>query len=474
MKKLLHNLLLAAVALGFLAATAQAKILFVTHNTPALKAVGDLVEEEYNLPSYSTWLEADLAASRNGSFNRFRNSTSYVKRDAIPNFDALVTARLAELGLQPDDPADKGFTDYLSSLGYHVVRSTSLGDPVEQQFTGELTPEKIALLKTYDLIIFSRDTEDMRQYSRSGSAAEGALVRITAWNSLDVPLLNFNPQLATGSEVDFFWGWTYGFTLGNPNTVSKFNGRDYGALAPVPYDQEVWEPNDPFLAGITVPNDFVIDLYKDEPFLPSSLRKFSNNQNFEFGSSSTMIVEYVVPDFSAGTAGNIETRDSVLIRFSPGQTLWLYDGTNPPSGIFPDLTAQDVAQSVGADRIFFAAGMHNHGIFNLNTNGETVLANIVGTYATPDPAPVSIWSNLPAVAGWREAPFGWVNDVQYPYVYSLEHDQWLWIDPASASAASFVAYRFSSQDWIWSGAPVGNWFYNLSNPSSGMMGWSHP
>jgi hypothetical protein len=277
----------------------SAKILFISHNTPASEAVTKLVVAEYNYANdYPTWWAEQLAAGESNSYASFQETSLYLDETEIPDFETLLANRLAELGLAPDEPADAGFTKLLESKGFEVVRST--GQEIKEpdtangetafdniQFAHELTPEVVAELNSYDLIIISRDIASGFAYSLQGrvEGQEGALTRIKAWNNLTAPIIVMHPTLPTGSEFDFRWGWSYGFSFMNPNTVlPHVANKDAGELIdPLSLDQEIHDPTDPVFEGIELPGDGIINIYDDTIFRSSVLRKFENNENYQYG-----------------------------------------------------------------------------------------------------------------------------------------------------------------------------------------------
>lgn len=472
-----HYLIIASAILLFaIVPSAMGKILFISNNTQAETAVIKLLLQEINYPAYAPWMEDAIARRAASGYSYFEQTEFYLDETEIPDFTNLLSERMNELGLSPDDPADKGFTDFLSGLGYEVDRSetTITEEPdgeggfittITQEFETELTPELINRLESYELIIMSRDIGSGWAYSTAGSGAEGAIERIRSWNGLSVPILTLNPNIITGSEWDYRWGWTYGYNRENPDTVTKFNADRGGLLDPLTLLQEVWEPEDPFLAGVEIPEDYQIDIYLDGVFRPSCHRKFSNNENFEFGAAVTNILEYVIPNFQAMTPQgllDIETTDPVLLHFAPDEVLFVLEAPFTKS-YFSGLSNQDIAQTLGEERIYFAAGLHSHGIFALNSTGKTILENIAGTYATPTVIPVeSLWKDIAPVnqEGGKLAGIGWINDSSYPYVWHFSTNGYLYILHDFSSLGSIYLYDFGSQAWIWTNDTWGGWYYS--------------
>ncbi|MCD8481495.1 MAG: hypothetical protein LR015_01745 [Verrucomicrobia bacterium] len=307
-----------------LSATAP-RVLFVTENTPAATALRAIVETEYNLPARIEWVAAGNVA----------NQFQVVPFDSIPDAEQLLEQRLAQLGLQADDPADKGFTDFLTSLGYNVRRSETTReiDPffqvevVTHEFHGtvsssisgsfKLSPEQVARLQEYDLIIMSRDTGTGFNYAWGGGSA---MELHAQWTALTVPVISFSSSLIQTNEFGSFgWGWFYGFnaahTVGMPydrhTATPRFVVPD---LTPV-----VTNMNS-LLDGVAVVEGRA-DIYIDgeqNPVLPNALRKFSNNANFAYPPNATVILSFDYPNFVHASAGNITTRNPILARFTAG------------------------------------------------------------------------------------------------------------------------------------------------------------
>jgi hypothetical protein len=78
------------------------------------------------------------------------------------------------------------------------------------------------------------------------------------------------------------------------------------------------------------------------------------------------------------------------------------------------------------------------------------------------------------------AGIGWINDDNYPIVYSWSfeaaseaaNDGWLYILPGS-NLFNMVVYSWSLESWIWTTNSFGGWYYNYTNPESGLSGWSN-
>lgn len=83
-------------------------------------------------------------------------------------------------------------------------------------------------------------------------------------------------------------------------------------------------------------------------------------------------------------------------------------------------------------------------------------------------APITIFENYPLVYDWwRDTELGYIYDEYYPYIYSAAADNWMYIFPEGASTASFYAYDFGLQSWIWTTTDFDGWFYKYTEPA----GW---
>lgn len=87
------------------------------------------------------------------------------------------------------------------------------------------------------------------------------------------------------------------------------------------------------------------------------------------------------------------------------------------------------------------------------------------------PPPPSIFAEYPGEAGWKNtsfipsAGFGWIYDVEYPYVWSHDAGNWLYIDPQDASTVSFYAWHFGNVGWIWSSSEWNRHYWDFNTSS---------
>lgn len=112
----------------------------------------------------------------------------------------------------------------------------------------------------------------------------------------------------------------------------------------------------------------------------------------------------------------------------------------------------------------------------------------VGQFNEAEAEPVSPWTPIQAdiltfakdTSLLGGAGIGWINDSSYPFVYSwsfeaasaTENDGWLYVFPGS-TLFNMVAYSWSLESWIWTTNSFGGWYYNYTNPTSGLGGWSN-
>jgi hypothetical protein len=245
-------------------------------------------------------------------------------------------------------------------------------------------------------------------------------------------------------------------------------------IDPLTWEQEIHDTSDPVFEGVDLPGNGIINIYDETIFRTSSIRKFENNENYEYGLAVTEVLEYIVPNFIAtdgtGTTLDIETKEPVILRLTPRRTLFNLQANF--SGNFGEgitVTASQLAQRVIGPRLYFADGMHDHGIFNLNDLGQSLFLNAVGEHVAPtvDPGPVSIWPGTP---GDREVGIGWINDAAYPLIYHYGANIYLEILPG-ATLESMYAYNATQQYYIWTTNLWGGWYYRYENQSGATSGW---
>jgi hypothetical protein len=491
--KILLSVLAAAAALPL-----SAKILFISHNTPASEAVTKLVVAEYNYANdYPAWWAEQLAAGESNSYTTFQETSLFLDETEIPDFETLLANRLAELGLAPDEPADAGFTKLLESKGFEVVRSTGqeIAEPDTAngetafdniQYAVELTPEVTAELNAYDLIIMSRDIASGFAYSLQGrlEGQEGALTRIKAWNNLTAPIIVMHPTLPTGSEFDFRWGWSYGFSFMNPSTVLPYvtNKDTNETVDPLTFVQEIHDPTDPVFEGIDLPGDGIINIYDETIFRSSVIRKFENNENYQFGLAVKEVLEYVVPNFIAtdgtGNTLDIETKDPIILRLTPRRSLFTLQAnvSDPLNKFGEEVSSGDLIQRVIGPRLYFAAGMHDHGIYNLNEIGEKMFLNAVMEHDEPSQVvePESLWKDVVAAnaLGDKQAGIGWINDVAYPFIWHYSTGGWMYVLDEFSALDNIFLYDYISGNWFWANDAWGGWHVNLEDGEYGLAGWA--
>jgi len=448
-------------------------ILFVSDNLPALDAARSLVIQEHNIEPRIAWVKAG------------NNANDYVNIEArdIPDFDSKVEARLADFGLQPTDPADKGFTDVLTAAGYTVVRSQSTRsvDPIfgtvtethEFQPTVPITSdpqrmkmseEQLAKLRTYDMIIMSPNTRAAR-YSWAG----GTTMELHAqWTSLTQPVLSMNAVLTTTNEFGSYgWGWTYGFT------TAVVAGADYDRRDTDPrwvaFDYLPTVVNDdPMLAGL-VPQNGKLDIYlpyETNRLLPTVVRKFSNNENYLWNENVKVILEYDFPTFFVNSVGEIDTRDPVLSTYQANVQFFNVGGVTPPERVL----------TPAGPRVYFAAGMGvgdqgSLGFYNLNENGTRLFLNIVEAYVGAgggDTPPYACASTIFPEEQRIDPQFklthlGAIADTNFPNVYHAPSRQWFHViacaDAGDSVDAGYYFYMPATATFAWTRADLMGYAY---------------
>lgn len=404
-----RTLLAAVLALGLMATSvfAQPRVLFLTQNESPAEALEGLVVDEYNQPALRQFILDNPDGFIQEGNNRQRGASWAWGRDGfpgplgadeIPNFDKLLAAKIAELGLTEAMYVDQGITDRLEAAGYEVVRQgyepeLSLdGTEVEmvQPFSGTLTEEEIAELESYDLIIISNKQGNF-QIAERGKEADPNL-NVTAvhqWGALETPMLLTNPNMLRADP----WGpglvMTYGFA-GGLNTVVPWepNGKLNDDLNPWAASGEVttsgpafaFFPDDPVFDGVPIADDDEINLWETKNFL-NALQQFSNNPNFDGAPNMTPLAEFEIgPEngWQHPEEGFIERRYHAIIEYEPGQSVapeqnpgWAYTLTAPR---------------------FYLAAQNTAGAEVLNDAGWQVVSNIMneltGTAFAGNPHPL--------------------------------------------------------------------------------------
>ena len=394
---LLHSVrLLAAAFAGLAAVCAQAEdapqIIFISENQTAESAAQSIVEREYNA--------AQREALRETNFEAWESYESVIWRDIPVEFrNARLAEILADLGLAADDPADKGFTDFLEAQGFDVYRSWTeresdpitgaitvthefwgdIGEPFSATGDYRLSQDQIDRLEAADLVIMSPNTDAARYAWGGREGGNPSTVLIEQWNGLTVPIVSMNsPLIQTNEFGSWGWGWGYGFQ-GNFNALSPINRGDQ---TPAELERfifidlrpKVRRADSPLLAGLSPVDDDRLALYKDYesfPTLPRTPRKFSNNDNYAYPANVRVVLELDEPNFF--TAGlEISTRNPVLLDVAAG--IRFFQPTGLPS------------ERVGTPaerRIYMAAGLGTTGLYNLSATGEQVLMNVVTQFTQP-------------------------------------------------------------------------------------------
>lgn len=433
MKKPLPFLLALGVLLAPLSASAQdgPTIIFVTENTSAKDAIEDLIVEEYNAQAKESLREADFSA--------WENYTAVTSYDAVPTefSGPRYTEIKALLGLNDNDPADKGFTDLLEAAGYTVYRSMSTFE--EDPFTGvifedhEFWPEgdrfstegdffisqaQVDKLNGADLVIMSPDI-DAGYYAQGRTGGSNDYSNRDRWNGLTVPIITMESRLSRSHEWDRGgWGLSYGYE-GQYDTVAPFD-RQLGdpRFAFPDWRPQVVNSDAALLKDVVPADDNRVALYMDElPELPITNKKFSNNKNYSYPESAQVVLELTIPTFIAFEApgiGEISTRNPVLIEFEAN-----VPGYQPQDGVPPLIKVGTPA----GPRMYFAAGSGQTGLYNLSETGAQVFLNAVEKFAGAAGGGET-WYGYPKDGlGWVDTGVpGWFNG----YV-NVSFDPWVWI-----------------------------------------------
>jgi hypothetical protein len=429
-------------------------IIFISENTPAKTAAENLVIAEHNamvreqirVDDFALW-EAENAKPAS---ERFADFTATSFRNVPADFrNARYDEIMSTLGLQEDDPADKGFTDLLEAAGYTVYRSITIReeDPitgavsVDQEFWGDigepfsetgdyrLSEEQIAFLSEADLIIVSMDVTPNRYSAGGRENGQASTVLIHQWNGLPVPIIVMHNELMATMEFGSWgWGLSYGFTR-TFNTLGAFDRQEvigeerfvFPDLRP-----KVRTSDPDLLAGVNTVDDDRLAIYKDYdllPVLPRTQVKFSNNLNYNLPSTARMILELDIPSFVVNPVGDIPTRDPVMIEFQAGVPAF-----NPQDGT----PVQERVAVPAATRLYFAAGSGAAGLYNLSEVGETVFLNAVAKYAGAGSGNGgNDWYGYPIeTAGWANTGSwlnGWVQVDEDPWIWSLALKRYLYV-----------------------------------------------
>ena len=390
--------LLAAAFTGLGAVVAHAEdapqIIFISENQSAQSAAQSIVEREYNA--------MQREALRETNFEAWQDYESVDWRLIPREFrDARLAEILGDLGLAPDDPADKGFTDFLEAQGFDVYRSWTeresdpitgaitethefwgdIGEPFSPTGDYRLSQEQIDRLAAADLVIMSPNT-DAARYAWGGRAnGQPSAILIEQWNGLEVPIIAMNAILIQTNEFGSWgWGWSYGFSA-MLNTLAPYDRRDetpaeLDRFVFPDYRPKVMRPDSPLLAGLEPADGDRLAIYKDYesfPVLPRTPRKFSNNLNYAFPANVRVVLEIDLPSFFAAGL-DIPTRDPVLLDVAAGIRFF-----QPQDGV----PASERVGTPAERRIYLAAGLADTGLYNLSATGEQLFMNLVTQFTQP-------------------------------------------------------------------------------------------
>jgi len=443
MKKLIHTLITLSGA-AFLSSAVFAQeapdIIFISENNSAQEAIEELVVEEYNATEKEALRETDMTA-----WEDYEN----VAWEDIPQGerDARYNEIKSELGLSDDDPQDLNFTRALEAAGYTVHRSTSTReeDPITGAITedhefwpdvGEsreddewnLSQDQIDRLNAATLIIFSADT-DHANYARGRTAGESDFSLRDQWNDITTPIISMNGKLTRTHEWDNWgWGFTYGFS-GQYDTVSPIDRENTEPRFVFPdLRPQVITDDADFLAGVSQVDDQRVEMYNTDffPELPSTSRKFDNNNNFGYPAHNNVVLELQIPSFFNQEVGEITTRDPVMIEFQAG-----VPGFTPEEGV-PD--PEEVGTPAGP-RLYFAAGSAGTALWNLSDDGAQVMLNAVEKYAGEPSG--RMWHGYPVDEdGFADTGIGgWLNGFVFvdndPWIYVFSMDKYIYINDDS-------------------------------------------
>lgn len=124
--------------------------------------------------------------------------------------------------------------------------------------------------------------------------------------------------------------------------------------------------------------------------------------------------------------------------------------------------------------------------FLANGNGVKIdnLYQSLGTNVTLSPTagdfgsggngdPVSPWADLPDIGnGFKSSGIGIINDEHYPYVWHFQTGGYFYIADEYSDLTSIWGMDLSNDFWFWTQDELGGWYFNVTNPASGDMGWS--
>ncbi|MDV7397500.1 hypothetical protein RZS08_39225, partial [Arthrospira platensis SPKY1] len=89
----------------------------------------------------------------------------------------------------------------------------------------------------------------------------------------------------------------------------------------------------------------------------------------------------------------------------------------------PPMPSERILTPAGP-RMYFAAGMGNNGVFNLNANGQRIFQNIMNEFLPLEQTePEFLWTDAVEVENgwWFSAWYGWFYGNAYPWIFHNEH-----------------------------------------------------
>ena len=87
--------------------------------------------------------------------------------------------------------------------------------------------------------------------------------------------------------------------------------------------------------------------------------------------------------------------------------------------------------------------------------------------------PVSLWADLPDIGGgFKASGIGLINDADYPYVWHFATGGYFYIADEYSDLDNIWGQDLTNDFWFWTQDSLGGWYFNISAPVSGQMGWS--
>jgi len=85
----------------------------------------------------------------------------------------------------------------------------------------------------------------------------------------------------------------------------------------------------------------------------------------------------------------------------------------------------------------------------------------------------SLWSGVqPAnAAGDKLSGIGWINDLEYPYVWHYSIPGWIYILNEFSDLNNIYGYDYTNNFFFWANNGWGGWYINLNDSSWGIDGW---